>query len=121
SLDDHYYVVHYDRLEQIFDFVKHNEKNLGNVLVWLDESHNFNRQAALRTQMFIDMCSKSCVKHVCWASGTPIMALGNECIPFLKTVDPFFDKESEEAFRKIYGRDAKRANDILRNRIGHMK
>lgn len=121
TMDHHYYICHYEALEQLLAFIKLNEPRLSDIFVALDESHNFNRQEALRTQWFIELCQLKCVSWVNWASGTPILAMGVECIPFLRCVDPLFDKESEERFRKIYGRDAKRANDILRNRIGHLK
>lgn len=121
TLNHHYYICHYESLDIIVNFVKTNASRLKNIYVHLDESHNFNRGEALRTQAMIDLCKMKQVSYCTWASGTPLMALGTECIPFLKCVDPMFDEESEERFRKIYGRDAKRANDILRNRIGHLK
>lgn len=121
TMDHHYYICHYEALEQLLAFIKMNSPNLSDIFVALDESHNFNRVDAQRTQMFIELCQMKCVRWCNWASGTPILALGVECIPFLRCIDPLFDQESEERFRKIYGRDAKRANDILRNRIGHLK
>lgn len=121
TLDQHYYICHYESLEILLNFIKMNAPKLKNIFVALDESHNFNRIDAQRTQMFIELCKMPCVSWANWASGTPILALGVECIPFLKCIDPLFDQESEDRFRKIYGRDAKRANDILRNRIGHLK
>lgn len=121
TMDHHYYICHYEALEQLLAFIKMNSPHLSDIFVALDESHNFNRVDAQRTQMFIELCQMPCVKWCNWASGTPILALGVECIPFLRCIDPLFDQESEERFRKIYGRDAKRANDILRNRIGHLK
>lgn len=121
SVNDYYFICHYESLEQMLNFVKANPKEFKNTFVILDESHNFNRIASDRTQFFIELCNLPQVTYNLWASGTPIQALGTECIPFLKCVDPLFDSYCEEAFRKIYGRDAKRANDILRNRIGHLK
>lgn len=123
SLDHHYYITHYESLEKILAFVKANPKEFRNndCFIILDESHNFNRIAADRTKLFVDLCRTPNIGYNLWASGTPILALGIECIPFLKCVAPDFDDECEERFRKIYGRDAKRANDILRHRIGHLK
>lgn len=121
TMDHHYYICHYESLETLLNFVKMHAPHLKNIFVALDESHNFNRIDAQRTQMFIELCQMKCVAWANWASGTPILALGVECIPFLKCIDPLFDQESEDRFRKIWGRDAKRANDILRNRIGHLK
>lgn len=119
--DAHYYIVHYESLGKLVDYIKANWRDFKNTFVILDESHNFNRLAADRTQTLIDLCQMPIVSYCLWASGTPILALGTECIPFLRCVDPLFTPEAEERFRKIYGRDAKRANDILRNRIGHLK
>lgn len=121
SLDDYYYVCHYEKLEEILKFVKANLKEFQGSFIILDESHNFNRMAADRTQLFVELCQLKGIGYNLWASGTPILALGSECIPFLKCVAPDFDEDCEDRFRKIYGRDAKRANDILRNRIGHLK
>lgn len=121
SMTDHYYVCHYESLDRVLTFVKQNQYKLKNIFVILDESHNFNRVEAQRTQAFIDLCRNPAVSNSIWSSGTPLQAIGVECIPFLKCIDPLFDAESEERFRKIYGRDAKRANDILRNRLGHLK
>lgn len=117
---DYYYVAHYESLPTILNYIK-TRRDLKNVFVILDESHNFNRLASDRTNQFIELVQLECVKYNLWASGTPIAALGSECIPFLICVDPLFTLECQEAFRKIYGKDAKRANDILRNRIGHLK
>lgn len=119
--DAHYYITHYESLGKLVDYVKANWRDFKNTFVVLDESHNFNRLAADRTQTLIELCQMPIVSYCLWASGTPIQALGTECIPFLRCVDPLFTPEAEERFRKIYGRDAKRANDILRNRIGHLK
>jgi len=121
TTDAYYYVVHYEQLQQMLDFVKAHPRDFEGSYLGLDESHNFNRIASDRTQAFIDLAGMPQMMMNLWASGTPIQALGVECIPFLKCIDPMFNDEAEERFRKIYGRDAKRANDILRNRIGHLK
>jgi len=121
TLDEHFYVCHYESIQTIFDFVKANPRDFKDAMIIVDESHNFNRLAADRTQLLVEMCKMPTIAYCLWMSGTPIQAMGSECIPFLKCVDPYFDDNCEEAFRKIYGKDAKRANDILRNRIGHLK
>jgi len=123
TTNHHYYICHYESLEKILAFVKANPREFKNkdTFIVLDESHNFNRLAADRTQMFVELCSIKDIGYNLWASGTPILALGIECVPFLKCAVPDFDDECEERFRKIYGKDARRANDILRHRIGHLK
>lgn len=116
-----YYVFHYEQLQQAVDFVKANKGAWKKIYVGLDESHNFNTRDSLRTNLFIDLCNETKAADVLWASGTPIKALGYETIPFLITVvREDFDADAQAAFRKIFGKDAKRANDILRHRIGLM-
>lgn len=117
-----FYVVHYEQLELILDFVKKNQRAFSDTFVGLDESHNFNRIAADRTSLYLQLTSLPCITNNVWSSGTPISALGSECIPFLKCIDPYFNHRGiEDAFRKLYGSNAKRANDVLRHRIGHLK
>lgn len=113
-----YYIVHYEALPLLLDFVKtHSFKN---PVVLLDESHNFNDIDSLRTGLFVDICKYVNAQHVLWASGTPIKAMGAEVVPILRTIDPMFTLKAEVSFRKLYGKAAKRANDVLRNRLGYM-
>lgn len=121
TLDRKHYVVHYEYLENFLVFMEKNRRQFKNTVVILDESHFFNRLESQRTEFLIRMCQMAEVSYVNFASGTPIQAIGMECIPFLKCIDPFFTKKTEEAFRKIYGRSARKATEILRNRIGHLK
>lgn len=116
-----HFVVHYEYLGKFLSELKRYKKEFNNCLLIVDESHNFNRMESQRTEQLIELAALSGIKYVNFASGTPIMALGNECIPFLKVIDPYFNGRSEERFRKIYGRTARKANEILRNRIGHLK
>jgi hypothetical protein len=87
-------------------------------VVILDESHNLTGDESLRTQMFIALCKNLKATDVIWSSGTPFKAMGQEVIPILHTIDPMFTADDEARYRKIYGRSAQRALDILRNRIG---
>lgn len=116
-----HFVVHFEYMGKFLSDIKKYKKEFSNCLLVVDESHNFNRIESLRTEQLIELAAIGGIKYVNFASGTPIMALGNECIPFLRVIDPYFDKRVEERFRKIYGRTARKANEILRNRIGHLK
>lgn len=115
-LDRKYYVFHYEQLDRVLPLIQAIRPK--KLFVDLDESHNLNDIKSLRTQLFVDACQKGKAEDVLWASGTPIKAMGAEMVPCLKTIDRFFTKDAEERFKKIFGRDAKRANDILRNRVG---
>lgn len=109
-------IGHYESLDKVIAAVRTNHKS--NAFVILDESHNMNEAGSLRTQKFIELCKTVGAKNVLWSSGTPLKALGYEAIPLLTTIDPLFTPEVQERFKKIYGREAKRALDILRNRMG---
>lgn len=108
-------ISHYEGLEKLLAEVK---RLSGKITVILDECHNFNEIKSLRTQLFLRVCSESQSENILWASGTPIKALGGECIPLLKSIDPLFHGKVEESFKKIFGINARRALDILRNRMG---
>jgi len=112
-----YYIVHYDYLEKFLAFVKSQRGGFGKVFVAIDESHNFNEQSN-RTDFLINICHGMNARDVVHASGTPFKAMGSEAITLLKTVCRDFTGEVEGAFRKIFGKEAKKALEILANRIG---
>lgn len=109
-------VFHYESLNVAMDMVESLKSS--NTVVILDESHNLNEIQSLRTQLFLDMVEKLDVEDTLWMSGTPIKALGGESIPLLKSIDPYFTKDVQERFKKIFGRDGNRGVDILRQRMG---
>lgn len=114
--DGKWYIFHYESLEKAMELAK---KLRGKkVCVILDESHNFNDAKSLRTDRFLQMCNVCQASDIIWSSGTPIKALGYEAIPLIKSIDPMFNDIAEQGFRKMYGKDAKRTLDILKNRIG---
>lgn len=108
-------ISHYETLDKLLPVVV---RLKGKVFVVLDECHNFNDIDSLRTRLFVKLCHDVAPVGVIWSSGTPIKAIGYEAVPMLRTLDPLFDDESDKRFRKVFGRDAKRALDILRNRMG---
>lgn len=117
-----YYVVHFDQLEVILEFAKKNQESLRNkrVFINLDESHNFNKEESLRTELFVELVKVVNPIYTHWMSGTPIKAVGVEVIPFLRCIDQFFNDKVADRFKKIFGKSATRANDILRNRMGFL-
>lgn len=117
KIGQEYYIVHYDYMEKFLAFVKQNRGSFGKVFVAIDESHNFNEQSA-RTQFLVDICHGLKARDVVHASGTPFKAMGSEAITLLKTVCSDFTAEVEIAFRKLFGKEAKKALEILANRIG---
>lgn len=113
-----WHIFHYEALDRAEELATIFGLADENVTVILDESHNINDIKSLRSTRFISVCKRSRSKNIIWASGTPIKAMGTEAIPLLKSIDPLFDSVAEEAFRKMYGKDAKRSLDILAHRLG---
>lgn len=113
---ERFVITHYEALDKTLASIK--SAHPSNAVVVLDESHNMNEAESLRTKLFIELCRHLRAKHVLWSSGTPIKALGYESIPLLRTIDPLFTPDVEERFKKIFGRNASRALDVLRNRMG---
>lgn len=111
-----WHIFHYEALDRALELAKTVQGK--KVCVILDESHNFNEIKSLRTERFLKLCRLTNSKDIIWASGTPIKAMGFEAIPLLRSIDPLFSQVTEEAFRKMFGRDAKRTLDILAYRIG---
>lgn len=112
-----YYIVHYDYLDKFLKFVKQNQRAFGSVFIDIDESHNFNEESQ-RTANLIDLCATVNAQNVVHASGTPLKAMGSEAMTLLSTICSDFTPEAKAAFKKIFGKEAKRANEILANRIG---
>lgn len=111
-----FYIFHYEAMDKLKDLMS---MVAGKRLITIvDESHNFNEIKSQRTQYLIDFVLRSRCKHTIWSSGTPVKALGYEMIPCLSTIDPYFDSNTEDRFRKIFGKSVSKAVDILRNRIG---
>lgn len=117
ELGKKYYIVHFDYLEKFLAFAKANKGNFGQVFMAIDESHNFNEQSA-RTNFLIELHQVMKVRDVVHASGTPFKAMGSEAITLLKMVCRDFTADVEVSFRKMFGKEAKRALEILANRIG---
>lgn len=111
-----WHIFHYEALEKAVELAKlfRGEK----VCIIIDECHNFNEIKSMRTQRLLELGSVSKSEDIIWMSGTPVKALGFETIPLLKSIDPFFNEPTENAFRKMFGKDAKRTLDILAHRLG---
>ncbi len=111
-----WHIFHYEALDKAVELAKlfRNEK----VCIIIDECHNFNEIKSMRTQRLLDLGTVSGSEDILWMSGTPVKALGFETIPLLKSIDPLFDLPTENAFRKMFGKDAKRTLDILAHRLG---
>lgn len=114
--NERFIVTHYEALAKTKAILP----AVGNkkIVIILDESHNLNEIDRNRTKEFIEICKITRSNNIILASGTPIKALGSEAIPLFRAIDPFFTEDAESRFRKIYGKDASKGLDILKNRLG---
>lgn len=115
--DTRFFVYHYEALERC---LSEHQKDFGKYRygIILDECHNMNEVKTQRTQLFLQLVKESQSNNIIFSSGTPLKAMGYECIPLLRSIDPYFTQQAEERFRKIYGVNGTRGLDILKNRLG---
>lgn len=111
-----YLIVHYEALSKLVGFAARFQ-NL-KVTIILDESHNFNEIRSQRTAYFLDICKITKSQNIIFSSGTPIKALGSECIPLFRAIDPFFNNYVEERYKAIHGTMSRHAADIIKYRLG---
>ena len=116
--DEKYLIVHYNYIQGNTPKPVLENYVGGNVAVILDESHNMNELKASQTQNFIKICERLKSKHVIFASGTPIKALGSEMIPMLRVLDKHFTDKVAKKFLKVFGSKGKVATKLLQNRLG---
>lgn len=111
-----YFIYHYEDLPVALAMVNRGDIK-GNIAIILDESHNFNDPGSQRTQRFELLCKITQSRNIIYSSGTPIKAMGSDTIPLLRVLDPLFTADVEARFRKIYGKNATKANELLANRL----
>jgi hypothetical protein len=109
-----YVIFHYEDLYKAVDFVKNLNKKF---CIILDESHNFNEINTLRSKLFIKLCDESKSKDIIFCSGTPFKAMGSESIVLFRCIDPWFTDNLIEPYKKLYGKNATKALDLLSARL----
>lgn len=112
-----YFIFHYEDLHVAIAMVSKGIIKGNKIAIFLDESHNFNDINSQRTQRFEMLCKLTKSNNIIYSSGTPIKAMGADTIPLLRVLDPYFNDEAEFRFRKIFGKNAAKANDLLANRL----
>ena len=112
-------LCHYNAMEWLINLLK-DPKTVGNkkTCLILDESHNFNDPNSLRTKYFREVVNLLKSDNNILSSGTPVKAIGAELVNMLWVIDPLFDADAEMRFKKMFGKDAKKGQDIARHRMG---
>lgn len=114
--DCRWFIFHYESLGEAVALAGKLSNERCTVI--LDESHNLNEMKSLRTERFVNMCKSMKNSLIVELSGTPMKAMGAEAIPLISAIDPLFNDQCVEKFKKIYGKEAKAATEILANRLG---
>lgn len=109
-----YLIVGYTSINKTINLA---DKIKGKIVIILDESHNLNEVSSQQTNNFIRLCKVLKPTDVLWMSGTPIKALGSESVPLLSTIDKYFTPDIADKFKKLFGKNATKATDILNNRL----
>ena len=112
--NERFAIFHYEALGFALDMI--NELQGSMTMIILDESHNLNEISSSRTKKFIELCNKIKTRDILLMTGTPIKALSLELIPMLKSIDPLFNNESLEAFKKMYAGEVQGTTAILTRR-----
>ena len=118
SKDTDFVIINYEAIEKIIPYVK-KLFNYQDTIIVVDESHNFKDYKSLRTEKLIELVTSINSTDTLLMSGTPIKALGRECIPIFKILDNFFNRFVEKELLAI-NRYTNIMNDLLRNRLGMM-
>lgn len=114
-----YFVIHYEAMKDVLPLLLAHRDKLGKRLfINLDECHNMNDSNSQRSELFTSFVKAIDPVFTLFMSGTPIKAMGTETIPLLRCIDKMFTTDTEERFRKIWGKNQSKALDILANRIG---
>ena len=115
---ERYIVCHYEAMTNIATTIDDLKRKGKKVAIVVDESHNFNEMASARTKLLIELCQRSGSEFIILQSGTPFKAIGAEVVPALHIIDPSFDENLAERFKKLYAASATEALELLKRRLG---
>lgn len=113
-----FFIVNYENIDKLHTVLNLIDKESNMVIV--DECHNFKNIKSLRTTELLKFVNTINCTDILPMSGTPIKALGEEMVPILKLIDPFFTPEIEVRFKEIIRSSVSIANELLHHRLGMM-
>lgn len=116
--DTDFIIVNYENISKITPYVSKIFTNKDTIII-VDECHNFKDYKSNRTVQLIDLVKSINCTDTLLMSGTPIKALGQECIPIFKILDKFYSPVTEQKLLKL-NRYRSIMNELLRNRLGMM-
>lgn len=112
-----WFIINYESMPKLLSL---KELKSGNIGIIIDEIHYFRSANAERVK-YAEMIAKYTQSvDILTMSGTPIKQAPAELIPLLKLLDPYFDEEAEQIFKKAFGVNTMQLADIVRHRLGMM-
>ena len=112
-----WFIINYESMPKLLSL---KELKSGNIGIIIDEIHYFRSANAERVK-YAEMIAKYTQSvDILSMSGTPIKQAPAELIPLLKLLDPYFDEEAEQIFKKAFGVNTMQLADIVRHRLGMM-
>jgi len=115
-----FFVFNYESMDKIEPLIDRLSESSDDIMMIVDESHNFLRTTSNRTQYLIQLREDLDCTDMLLMSGTPVKAVGLELIPMMTALDPFFDKDALRIFKLAFGVNTQIATDVLRERLNVM-
>lgn len=112
-----WFIINYESMSKLLSL---KELKSGNIGIIIDEIHYFRSAHAERVKYAEMIANYTQSVDILTMSGTPIKQAPAELIPLLKLLDPYFDEEAEQIFKKAFGVNTMQLADIVRHRLGMM-
>lgn len=116
--NEKYIIIHNEAIGNYIEMVKDLASKKVLFAVIVDECHNFNEMSSKRTLEMIAMVKASRTRHALLQSGSMFKAVGSEIVAAMYAIDPTFDEDLAERFKRLYSASATEALKLLQYRLG---
>ena len=110
-------IINYEAIEKYTPLLK--QYFTKDVMVIVDECHNFKDITSKRTVALIDMCETIGTNDILMMSGTPVKAFGTEALPILKLLANGFNDVIADKLKALQ-RYSRLMNELMCHRLGLM-
>lgn len=116
-MDEKYIVIHNEAIGNYIELVRELGRKYSTSVI-VDECHNFNEMSSKRTQDMIQLVKASKTRYGILQSGSMFKAVGSEIIAAMYAIDPTFDDDLADRFKRLYSASAVEALKLLQYRLG---
>jgi SNF2 family DNA or RNA helicase len=110
--DTRYVIVNQESIHKIYKLAKKK-----NVMIIVDESHNFRNIDSQRSQELLKLKEITNCKDNLLMSGTPLKASPDELIPALRMIDPYFTPKMAVIYRQAFKSNSYDIYRVVRERF----